>query len=146
MIARALRSESGTSLIEFALLAPALIMLLVGLIEVGRFAYFGILAAHAAEAGAHYGAQNLETAVQTTSIQNAALADAQNLSQWRVTATTTCTESGVTVSCTASASSATIVYFVQVHVTGAFTSLLKYPGIPNQIPVSSTATARVLSQ
>ena len=51
-----IRSERGTSMVEFALLAPVLILLVVGLIEVGRYTYFGILAAHAAETAARYGA------------------------------------------------------------------------------------------
>jgi Flp pilus assembly protein TadG len=54
---RLFRAESGTSLVEFAILAPVIIFLLIGVIEIGRFAFFSILAANAARAGAQYGAQ-----------------------------------------------------------------------------------------
>ncbi len=52
-------------MVEFAILAPVFVFLLIGLIEVGRFAFFGILAANAARAGAQYGAQTLSTAADT---------------------------------------------------------------------------------
>ena len=37
------RSQSGASLVEFAILAPVMLVLLVGLIEVGRYTFFAIL-------------------------------------------------------------------------------------------------------
>ena len=40
----------------------------------------------------------------------------------------------------------TYTYYVQVNVTGTFKSILKYPGIPQQLPVSGSATMRVAAQ
>ena len=54
-IARAtevLTSQSGQSLIEIAVLAPIVLSLLLGVIELGRYAYISILVANAARAGA----------------------------------------------------------------------------------------------
>ena len=76
---RLIRSEGGTSAVEFAIVAPVLIFLLIGLIDVGRYTYYGILAANAARAGAQYGAQSVYTAIDSPGMQNAALADGQNL-------------------------------------------------------------------
>ena len=76
------RSQAGTSLVEFALVAPVLIFLMIGLIEVGRYTYFATLAANAARAGVQYGAQNVTTATDITGMQNAAITDAQNLPNW----------------------------------------------------------------
>jgi len=57
---RFLRSDRGTSLVEFAIVLPVLMFLLVGLSEFGRFGYYAILAANAARAGVQYGAQKYE--------------------------------------------------------------------------------------
>jgi Flp pilus assembly protein TadG len=149
------RSESGTSLVEFAVVAPVIIFLLVGLIEMGRFAFFSILAANAARAGAQYGAQNLMTAYDSAGISNAALQDGQNLSNW------TATGGGIVVqqlcavnggspqTCgdpNSSAPPQNTIYYVQVQVTGLFNSLLNYPGIPNSLPISGSAMMRVATQ
>lgn len=49
------RSESGQSLVELALLTPLLLLLALGVIEMGRYAYIGIVVGNAARAGASYG-------------------------------------------------------------------------------------------
>jgi Flp pilus assembly protein TadG len=48
--------QAGVALAEFALTVPILAMLLVGLVEFGRLAYFTIEVSNAAHAGAEYGA------------------------------------------------------------------------------------------
>lgn len=70
------RAERGQALIEMALVAPLLIILLLGIIEVGRYAELAIVVSDAARTGAVYGAQNLGAAVDTNGITNAAQADA----------------------------------------------------------------------
>ena len=143
------RNESGTSLIEFALTAPFLCLLLIGIVEIGRFTFFAILAANAARAGAQYASQNLGTAVNAPQIQSAALQDAQSLSNWQVTATPLCSTGGAPpIQCngTGTAPSESMVYYVKVQVAGTFTSLLNYPGIPNSFPITATAIMPVTSQ
>ncbi len=76
-----LRPPSGQSLYEVALLTPFLLLLLLGVIELGRFAYIGILVANAARAGAAYGAQSLAHAGDAGDIQTAAKNDFQNNGQ-----------------------------------------------------------------
>jgi Flp pilus assembly protein TadG len=150
---RLAREESGTSMVEFALVAPMLIALLVGLIEIGRFAYFAILAANAARAGVQYGAQNLQTAADTTGITNAVVADGQNLPNWTaangVVVHYLCSVNGGTpTNCVTGANgpAPNTVYYVSVQVTGSFKSLLSYPGLPRTLPVSGNAIMRVASQ
>ena len=74
---RTSRGERGTSLLEFALVLPILLLLLLGVIEIGRYAEMSIQVASAARAGAQYGAQNLATAADSPGIQTAALRDSQ---------------------------------------------------------------------
>jgi Flp pilus assembly protein TadG len=146
MMRNLIRSERGASMVEFALLAPVLILLVIGLIEVGRYTYFGILAAHAAEAGARYGAQNLYTVQDRPGITAAALNDGENLSQWIVTPNHTCSQNGALANCLGGTPAPNMVYYVTVSVTGSFHSLLNYPGVPTSVPVTAYATMRVQNQ
>jgi Flp pilus assembly protein TadG len=69
------RSESGQTLLELAFLVPILLLLLVGVIEVGRYAYLGILIGNAARAGAEFGMQGHGEAGNDTAIIAAATND-----------------------------------------------------------------------
>lgn len=143
------RDESGTSLVEFALTLPVLVFLLIGIIEIGRYAYYSILAANAARAGVQYAAQNLTTMSDNPGITSAAVNDGQSLSNWGVTPAQLCSVSGGTPqTCSSSGSGAptNTIYYVSVRVTGTFNSLLHYPGLPSSLPVSGNAMMRVESQ
>lgn len=147
------RDESGTSLVEFALTLPLMIFMLIGIIEIGRYAYFSILAANAARAGVQYAAQNPTTAGDTTGITNAVVNDGQGLPNWtgsggQVAVAQLCSVSGGTPQACSSGSGAptNTIYYVSVRVTGTFNSLLNYPGLPHSLPVSGNAIMRVESQ
>lgn len=154
MIRKLMRSQSGASLVEFALLVPVMAFLLVGIIDIGRYTFYAILAANAARAGAQFGAQNLSTAENTAGMVSAAKTDGQNFAQWDgVTANYLCSVSGAAPApCTSGSSTppTNTIYYVQVIVTGHFTPLVKYPGIPSNgttgIPITGSATMRVISQ
>jgi len=137
------RSEGGAALVEFAIVLPVLAILLIGIIDYGRYAYDGILAANAARAGVDYGAQNLITAEDTTGQQNAALNDAQSLSGLTASPSPAfCMSGGAVVACTTSGSS----YYVQVDTTGQFKPLVKWPGLSSSVTVSGSAIMRVEQQ
>jgi Flp pilus assembly protein TadG len=151
-----LRSQVGQSLVEVALLTPLLLALLVGGIELGRYAYVAILVGNAARAGAAYGAQSLPQSVDTTDIKTAADNDfqnnGQNVSDLTVTSSTSCgCDNGGTVtlatSCTGTGAGTCAaghwVVMVSVTASGTFNSLFSYPGIPKSITVSRTSTIRV---
>jgi Flp pilus assembly protein TadG len=146
MKSRFARSESGTAMVEFALVLPVLLFLLIGLIEVGRYMRLAILASHAARAGVQYGAQSTFTAADNNGMVNAATLDAENLSNWHVIPNHFCMTNGAIVTCPAGQPSSASSYYVSVEVTGTFTSLLNYPGIPTSIPITSTAVMRLGSQ
>lgn len=152
MIRRFFRSDAGTSMVEFSLLAPVMAFFLIGLIEMGRYAYYAILAANAARAAVQYGAQNLSSAQDTAGMKNAAIADAQNFTQWStpggVDAAHFCVQSGTPVTCPVAPATPApgTVYYVKVVVNGRFTSLMNYPGIAHSLPVSGTAVMRVVQQ
>jgi len=141
------RSESGASLVEFAILAPVMLVLLVGLIEVGRYTFFAILAANAARAGAAYGAQNTQKADDVPGMTNAAKLDGQSLSQWIVSASPLCSVNGGALGTCSNPPVSGTIYYVSVQVSGTFPSLLHLPWIfKNGVPVSGTSVMRVVSQ
>jgi len=136
-------SDKGAALVEFAIVLPMLALLLLGIIDSGRYAYDAILAANAARAGVDYGAQNLVTAGDVTGQQNAALADAQNLPGMSASPSPTfCMSGGAVVACTTSGAS----YYVQVNTSGTFTPWVKWPLLPASVTVNGSATMRVEQQ
>jgi Flp pilus assembly protein TadG len=146
-----LRADQGTSVLEMALLTPVLLLLLLGIIEIGRYAELSILVANAARAGAQYGAQNLVTAADNSGIESAALSDGENipgLSASTIAPQALCGCSGTPPStCSVSPPTCTapshLLVYVQVNTTGTFTSLFRYPGIPSPITVNGMAQMRV---
>src|SRR5579863_1339564 len=86
---RLFRDQTGSALVEMALLVPFLALLAVGVVDAGRFMYDGILVGNSARAGAQYGAQNLRIVTDTTGITSAAKNDA-NLSGLTVLPTHMC--------------------------------------------------------
>jgi len=151
-----LRSQSGQSLVELALLTPLLLLLLVGTVEMGRYAYISVLVANAARAGAAYGAQSLPQSVDTLGIQAAAQSDFQNnglaTSSLSVTSSTTCgcdssgtftAATGCTGTGAGTCASGHWVVMVSVTASGTFNSMFSFSGIPQSLALSHTAQMRV---
>jgi len=141
------RCDSGSSLLEFALVLPILLVLVIGLVDLGRAGYFGILTSNAARAGAQYGAQTLYTSKDFTGMSSAAIADAPNVGLSAV-GTQLCTVNGgaLTTSCPSNITGQTVVYYVKVHVSGTFASLIRYPGLPPSINIDGESVMRVVAQ
>lgn len=133
---------SGQSTVEMAIILPAVALLLVVVGDFARVFYAAIGVASAARAGVQYGAQNYATAVEYTNIQQAALNDGKNISGLSAAASDVCTCDGQTVACDPPQCSQPQV-FVKVIATATFTPILKYPGLPSSIPLSSTAIMEV---
>src|ERR1700761_4595483 len=68
--------DYGLSTLEFALMAPFLLLLLVGLIEIGRVIFYTVEVNNAATAGVQFGAQNQITAADAIATTNTAVCDA----------------------------------------------------------------------
>jgi len=141
LLRKLIRSQSGAAMVEFAVVLPFLALLTIGLIEVGRYTYFGILAAHAAEAAAQFGSQSLATSTNNSGMTAAANGDASGAT-WIVSPIQYCPKSGSTVTACAAGST----YYVKVVVSGVFHPLLRYPGIPNVLNVSASSIMRVALQ
>jgi Flp pilus assembly protein TadG len=145
-----LHDDRGTSVLEMALLTPLLLLLLLGIIEIGRYAELSILVANAARAGVQYGAENLTTAADTNGMQNAAVNDSQgflNAANVTVAELCGCSASSLGSTCPLSSPCSSPLYpitYVQVTTQGTFNSLFSYPGIPGSITVNGKAQMRVV--
>jgi Flp pilus assembly protein TadG len=160
-----LRSQSGQALLEVALVTPLLLALLVGTIELGRYAYIGILVGNAARAGAAYGAQGLAQSVCSapfpcgiqTAADNDFKSNGQPVSALTVTPSTSCgCDNGGTITgagCgttsdpnpTAGTCTGNGVWVVLISVTasGTFSPLFNYPGISKSFTISRKSIMRV---
>ena len=145
------RMQSGQSLVELAIMLPFLLVVALGVIEMGRFMYIGILVGNAARAGAAYATESLVTSVDTTGTTTAARNDfasnGQIAANLNVSSTVSCgCDSGGTITTAAcvgvgAGTCAAGLWLVTVTVTtsGTFNSLFNYPGIPSSITVSRAA-------
>jgi TadE-like protein len=76
-----LRAQKGQTLVEMAILVPIVLLLLIGVIEIGRYTYIGILVGNAARAGGEYAIQGSNTANYAPGIILAAKTDFKNNGQ-----------------------------------------------------------------
>ncbi len=140
---RAARREAGNALIELAILTPALLTIMLGIVEVGRYAHFSIMVHNAARAGVQYGAQSRTTMTDLTGMQTAALADAQNISGLSATASQYCSCSDGSTCSSDSCATGHRIEYVKVVATGTFSSLFHYPGLPGALTITGTDVMRV---
>lgn len=166
------RSESGQSLVELALVTPLLLLLALGVIEMGRYAYISIVVGNAARAGASYGVVRPGdgpgiTTAGCNDFQNnfggnpkplcdgSATASANHLG---ITSTQTCgCDNAGTIAtihtggayCDAvpgadmSACTGHWVAMINVQASGQFPALSGFPGIPATLSITKTAIMRI---
>jgi hypothetical protein len=142
--------ERGQSLVELAFVLPLLLLLLVGIIEIGRFAYYSILVANAARAGAQYAAQSLATAADTAGISTAGANDAGAIVAPNTLTVSSTQQCGCSSTALGACGALAIcippnhpLVYVQVTAVGTFPSLFSYPGLPGTLSVTSVEEMRV---
>ncbi len=146
------RQETGASLLELGLLLPVLSLMLLGTVDLGRFAYISIEVASAARAGVQYGQQSGTTSSNVTGMQTAATNDAPDLvgaAHGNLAATASywcqCSDgTGVSANCASppSCSSTHLVHYVKVIASATYKPWFAYPGIPATSSVSGQAVMR----
>lgn len=144
-----LGSESGSSLIEAAVLAPVLLFLMIGAADFGHGYYLAEEVASAAHSGAEYAIQNPgRISDHTTGIQTAAKNDAPNVPSLTVATPAwgcECSDgSSYSTHCSSvpSGCATNWVYKVTVTASANYTPLFPWPGVPSSIALSSSATMR----
>lgn len=137
-------NESGSSLVETALVTPVLMLLLLGTVDVGRALYLAMEVAGAAQAGAEYG---MLKPSDTAGIQSAALNNAPDVRSKAVVTPQygcECSDgSSYTASCSATpVCSSNVVYRVNVSVSATYKPWFPWPGIPSSIKLANSAAMR----
>lgn len=139
-----IRNEDGAGLVELAFVLPLFPLLLFGALDFGRAFYLSVEVAGAAHAAALYGSQN---PTDTAGIRQAALLDAPdvpNLSAGTPVYGSECSDGTkyTTGAATLACPSNNQVSRVDVTVTGTYSPLIPWPGVPSSLPLSSTASMR----
>jgi Flp pilus assembly protein TadG len=115
--------------VELAILLPFLAFLFVVAVDFSRLFFFKVTLINCARNGALY-ASNPNGQSAFTSTQQAALADATNLSSQPQVSSTTGTDADGNP-------------YVEVTVAYTFTSITNFPGVPGSVPLASTIRMRV---
>ena len=89
-IAGKINDQTGSSMVETALMLPLFVTMMFGAVEFGTIAYAKIEVSNAAGAGAHYGMQSASNAGDVTGIQNAAGNEAPDITLGSTTVSHSC--------------------------------------------------------
>lgn len=141
-----LNLEAGVAAVEFALLGTMLSLMLLGATDFARLLYAGAAVANAARAGTQYGAQSMAKATDFAGMQQAALADAQDLTGVTASAQQFCEcPDGSSVNCSGGSCGAqgALRIYVKVTVTKTFATLTSVVGLPKQVVLQQASIVRV---
>ncbi len=140
--------EAAGALVEVALVAPVLVLLLVGTAELGRLAYFSIEVSSAAYSGATFAARNHGNAIDTDDTLSAASQDALNVPGLSANLSTACyCSSGTSIACTTATSNCMppdrIAEYVTVNTSASISPIFNYLGISSVWSLHGSSTMRV---
>jgi Flp pilus assembly protein TadG len=127
---RTTHDRQGTAAVELAVLLPFLAFLFAIAVDFARVFYFSQIVENCARQGALYASDPKAPASNLyTSVTNAALADASNLSPQPTVASTTGTDGAGNG-------------YVAVTVNWTFHTITSFPGVPSSVNLSSTVQMR----
>ncbi len=137
------RRDSGTAMVEFALAAPVLTLLFVGMIEGAHWAGYAVMAESGAWFGATYGAFDLTTADNTANMNSYTTGAAEFLpSGYTYSVGHACSVNGAQppTTCPSFATNppSNTVYYVKITVTGTYTPLITLPAFSKALPQTVT--------
>jgi Flp pilus assembly protein TadG len=138
------RRKRGNAVLEVALGAPVMFLMLSGVIDFGRAYYFADAAASAARAGAQYGIESPANVGNTGAMQAAAQDDAHGIP---ISATVTwpyCLDSsGTSVAPVSGVCPVNTKTNVKVSTTLTYNLMIPWPGLPNPLNIGGVAIMRV---
>lgn len=167
-----MKSKSeGQSLVEFALLLPIIMLLMLGVLEIGRAIFITIKVTNGATAGAVYASQNPTAAENSQAITTAVTCDINAVTFRSPYQPPTCNSNGSIQVTTQSLSGCycadtgaascsnplsgqgecgglscpgqILVECVQVTTNATFMPLFRYPGLPSSFQANGSAVMRV---
>ena len=140
-------STAGAATVELALIIPVLVLIMLGLLDMGRIFYGAITVVSAARAGVAYGSMSAVHADDIPAMVTSATNDAVDVNGLTFSALKRCEcpdETPPAVACTVNVcmDGTNVRIYVETTVTGTFTTTLPYPGIPSSITITRTAQMR----
>ena len=143
--------QKGQAMIELAIILPILLALTVGIIEIGRLAYFSFEISDAARAGAQYGTMTLGNAESDANVLQAAQNNAVDMPGLTASRHMSCVcpgTAGVTTGDCTSQITGCSYPMVYLTVTTMYTlnPLFHYPGIPDTFNLTGVSTMPVQRQ
>ena len=139
--------DGGQALVELALVLPLLLLMLVGVIDVGRLVYTTANVTNAARAGAMYGSQTYTSAGDGPGMISAAQAEVNtDVTLSSVTGVRVCRCSGADqeVLCTTICPNGQqLITYAKVTASAAYSPLFPYPGVPGNSTLTKTVSMRV---
>lgn len=118
------------ALVEFALMAPLLLLLLAGVVDYGLALRTASEVAVAARAGAQYGSQSVVKAADAAGIRAAALNSAPSVQSLSISSVRSCQCSGGgAVSCSGTCPGGKLVVYTQVTAQATASNLFRYAGL-----------------
>ena len=138
------RRVGGIALVEFALVAPLLLLMLAGVLDYGMALRTAASVAAAARAGAQYGSSSPGNAADTAGIQAAAVNAAPDVTNLSVTSSKSCQCSGGggAISCSGSCVGGKMMIYVQVRAQAATSAIFNYSGLGFSGSTSTQASMR----
>jgi Flp pilus assembly protein TadG len=138
-----IQRRRGSTMVEFALSAPLLMLLAAGVLNYGLALRAAIAVSAAARAGAQYGSISSANAADTAGMQAAAANAAPNLAGLVVTPLQVCRcSNGSAVSCSGTCASGTVAVYVEVTANATAPNAFRYPGLPYSGAVAAKAIMR----
>lgn len=141
-LSRTRRNESGNAVVEFALIAPILMVMILGLVDAGRAIGANVRLGNGVTAGLRYA---LADSYATTEISSAAMAGsryADGEATISVTRFCECPD-GTSVDCSGTCTAGFKRIFVQVDMTRTEATIFSYPIIGDAFTVSRTGSLQV---
>jgi Flp pilus assembly protein TadG len=132
------------AMVEFALIAPLLLLLVAGAVDYSMLMRSAIAVGDAARAGAEFGSLNTTNASNTAGMQSTALNAAPDINGISASAAKVCKcSSGSTVNCGGgTCPSGPVRTYVQVTVKTTINPIFSYPSLGFTGAVIATATMR----
>jgi Flp pilus assembly protein TadG len=145
-VAGKMDEETGSSMVETALVIPLFVAMMIGAVEFGTIAYAKIEISNAAGAGAHYGMQSASNAGDVTGIQNAAGNEAPDITLGTTTVSHSCIcsngSSSTCLSTDCSTSHIETILTVQTQTT--ISPKFHLPGLPTSYTLYGQAVQKVM--
>lgn len=136
-------SRRAIATVEFALVAPMLLLLLAGVLDFAMFLRTATCASDAARAGAEWGSRGANADTDYAGMQSAALNSAPGVTGMTASTARTCKcVDGSAISCSSTCTTGGLLIYVQVTTRVAAHTVFDYAPLHFSNTVTSTASMR----